>query len=119
MAGNLFQNPKRALIFVAGTLVSVAVLVGPEGDEGALLTAADEIRREGQRTQYVPEIDSNRPDPIENRRERQTEYAFTPDEELIDDAQGFDPTPDWGEPVDTTPAIRDPDGDGEAVEIID
>lgn len=98
MAKGLFQSPKKALLFVGVTMFGVAILVGPEGDEGALIQAAEGLDASAREFEVDPDAQapSRRPD---RQRDRQfEEIAFTPDEELVDTAEGFDPTPELDEP---------------------
>lgn len=105
MAGNLFRNPKRALLFVGMTLFSVAMLVGSEGNDGALVRAATNLQREDA----APHEFEGRPQQddlsaYDEDRGRSIDHAFTSDEELIDDTQGFDPAPELEEPFDASSA---------------
>ncbi|TNE58734.1 MAG: hypothetical protein EP341_02900 [Sphingomonadales bacterium] len=105
MAKGLLQSPKRALIFMAGTMVSVAVLIGPEGDEGALVQATSSIQ-ESNRDQYAPPPRDRaaRPEAV---REEAPDLDFASDEDLVDSAEGFDPTPEFVEPELEDPADGD------------
>ncbi|MEP5936962.1 MAG: hypothetical protein ABJ239_01415 [Erythrobacter sp.] len=99
MAKSMFQSYKGSLIFAGSTLLGVALLVGSEDREGALVVAASELERQSELVEQqnafsAPEGSST---DRSERRSRQMQpldsSAFTPDEELIDDTQGFDPTP--------------------------
>lgn len=105
----LFQNPKAALAYVGITLVGVAMFVGTEDSPGSLhqtvetfggndgMTSQD---REAQRKFGDPMPDqtigksakSNKP---KREREEDLPVVFATDEELMDDASGFDPTPEF------------------------
>lgn len=115
MAGNLFQSPKRAAIFVGMTMFSVAMLVGSEDNEGALVAAANGIQQEGAGPSNIPEVHPRDEGSREERAfdedlARPIDDAFASEEELIDDASGFDPTPELDEAFDTAPALSEADG---------
>jgi hypothetical protein len=87
----LFRNRFNALIFVALILFSVPVLVGTEGERGAIETATQQLGAEPQAnaaTARGPAQAAPEPAPTE----------FTPDEELIDDTAGLDPS-GWSDEV--------------------
>jgi len=110
MAKGLFESPKKALLFVGMTLFSVAMLVGSEDDQGALVQAASSLSEPEPGTfdappqgQFGSRIDNDR-DPY---RDDAGDADFFADEELIDSAAGLDPTP-----LSTDPDMSDPaDGD--------
>lgn len=98
MAKGLFESPKKALLFVGMTMFSVAMLVGTEDEEGALIKAASAIDPGGQApdARYMGNTPSqDRADPY---RDDAPPTVFASDEELIDSAEGFDPTPEGVEP---------------------
>jgi len=108
MAGNLFKSPKRAMVFVGMTMFSVAMLVGSEDNEGALVAAANDI----QRGAATPDNHASaRPRDEGGREERSfgediprpIARDFAAEEDLIDDASGFDPTPNFDEEFDNSP----------------
>ena len=111
MATGIFKGPKGALIFVGVTMASVALLVGTEEDSGALVAAADELSRNSS-ADNIPARDASRlpqpaPRPARRRPPASTQddsALFASDEELIDDASGFDPSPDLPQPFDTGPS---------------
>lgn len=115
MAVNLFQSPKRAAAFVGMTMFSVAMLVGSEDNQGALVTAANGIQQEGAepmdmaaarpRDESIQETQT-----YDEDRSHSAEDAFASDEELIDDASGFDPTPELDDAFDTESALSEADG---------
>lgn len=95
----MFQSYKGSLLFAGSTLLGVALLVGSEDREGALVVAASELERQSELVEQQNAF-SNSEKPSANRSERRSAQmqpsemsGFTPDEELIDDTQGFDPTP--------------------------
>lgn len=110
MAKGLFESPKKALLFVGMTLFSVAMLVGSEDDQGALVQAASSLSEPEPgafdappQGQFGSRIDNDR-DPY---RDDAGDADFFADEELIDSAAGLDPTP-----LSTDPDMSDPaDGD--------
>lgn len=89
----MFKNSKAALLFVGMTLLSVIILVGWEDNEGALLKAASDIEK--QRSMMNAELDGpNAETGVAGFAPRDPRLqTFTPDEELIDQASGYDPTP--------------------------
>lgn len=86
----LFKNRLAAVAFVLITLVSVKVLIGSEGEESLLSRTQDDLMT--QRAGMQDAIDN-----ISTAQEPQPEFEtfeeLMPDEELIDDTAGFDPTP--------------------------
>jgi hypothetical protein len=90
-------------MFVGATLLGAAILVGSEDRQGALIVAADELERQkelgGQSESFAtpPGFADDTDRVSESRPQRPAEeiesFEFTPDEELIDDTQGFDPVP--------------------------
>ena len=114
MAKSMFQSYKGALIFAGSTLMGVALLVGSEDKEGALVVAASELERQREladkQNDFAPSATpaGNRPSREREPEQPSESFGFTPDEELIDDTRGFDPTPPengfgwhdptWGEP---------------------
>ena len=99
MRGYMFKSSKGALLFVAVTMLGVLTLVGTEDNEGALLKAAADIEKQrnmmnadqsGQHVDLAPEGFAS---------SRQGTLEFTADDDLIDDATGFDPTPEYEAPL--------------------
>ncbi|TRD11536.1 hypothetical protein FGU71_06470 [Erythrobacter insulae] len=129
----LFQNPKAALAYVGITLVSVALFVGTEDDPGTLHKTVETFgdgetaqdRAAGRKFGDLgPEQDTiGTPAKRSKPASPETEdviMRFATDDELIDDAQGFDPTPEVfggfdasGEKKDAYLSDQDK-GDGEA-----
>ena len=106
----MFKGPKGALIFAGSIMFSVAILVGSEDDEGALVTAADEIGRDRDAFDRMIE-NGNQPARSARtvrRPQRQPQQtiddsaSFDDELDLIDDTAGFDPTPDIEPPFDTS-----------------
>ncbi len=111
MASGIFKGPRGALIFVGVTLGSVALLVGTEDDGGALVVATDELgsdepslsdRNAGRLSSPPPARPSRRPSTATS-----DDTLFASDEELIDDASGVDPTPEYVAPFDSTQPAQD------------
>ena len=87
MRGYMFRNRWFALLFVGMVLAGAANIVGTEGSGGALDAAREQYAGEQAQTQVLatdhePAADAN-----------DVLLEFTPDEELIDPATGYDPTP--------------------------
>lgn len=89
MRGYMFRNRLGALLFVGGTAVAAAALIGGEQDEGMLLSAAEEIKQ--QRAAMAGTMTADTLPAFEIPTSEVVE--FTPDEALIDEATGYDPTP--------------------------
>lgn len=96
MAAYMFKSRGGAIFFVGITLLGAAQLVGAEEDEGALLQAANQIQN--QRDALDEEIAGfQRPSDGSNDLSfEEPDGVFADEAELIDDAAGFDPTPDAG-----------------------
>lgn len=88
--GYMFRSRWGALLFVAMSATGAASLVGGEDEEGVLMTAAEDLER--QRVAMERTVAEAATDPSAMPAEG-PELEFTDDEELIDDAAGFDPTP--------------------------
>ncbi|OCC24267.1 hypothetical protein MB02_06580 [Croceicoccus estronivorus] len=89
MYRKLFTDWRIALAFVAVTAISAVLFVGTEEDGGALTQATQQVH--GQKQDFQRKIDSVNNGP-EVYPEPETS-EFMPDEELLDDASGFDPSP--------------------------
>ncbi|MCT2557624.1 hypothetical protein N0B51_01375 [Tsuneonella sp. YG55] len=87
MRGYMFRNRWFALLFVGMVLAGVANLVGTEAGGGAISAAQTQFA--DQREQAEALVDHGPP----GEGEPDIELQFTPDEELIDAATGYDPTP--------------------------
>lgn len=98
MASGMFKGPKGALIFMGMTLLSVIILVGTEDDEGALVTAADELSQDREQfeaatSNQAPETNRELP-PARSVPGPTIEMdEFVAEDEFIDDTTGFDPSP--------------------------
>lgn len=107
MAGYMFKSPKGAIVFVVVTLLGVTMLVGTEENEGALLKLADDFEKHGEAMQSDRRIQYSDSAPIGFASKNSEPSEFASDEELIDDASGFDPTPELEPPlVSTEPQIN-------------
>lgn len=103
MAKSMFQSYKGSLFFAGSTLLGVALLVGSEDKEGALVLATSEMERQSALMEQQEEFASsssasaNRSNGQGSTSQSVTQpsetFEFTPDDQLIDDTQGFDPTP--------------------------
>ena len=89
MRGYMFRSRWGALAFVVLSAVGAASLIGGEEDKGVLLNAAHDIQQ--QRSAMEATMAGEEPPPIAVPSGAAAE--FTSDEELIEDAAGFDPTP--------------------------
>ena len=102
MSKGLFQSPKKALLFVGATMLSVVVLIGPEGEEGALVQAADRLDQVNS-SEFAPQPVTPRPIQSQSAPQfQEDELDWLSDDDLIDDTAGFDPTP-----IETDPAEGD------------
>lgn len=92
MSKGLFQSPKKALLFVGATMLSVVVLIGPEGEEGALVQAADRLDQASS-PGFEPQPVTSRPTQSQTPPQFEEDPGWLSDDDLIDDTSGFDPTP--------------------------
>ena len=96
----LFRNKLGALGFVVLMMISAATLVGTEEHDGVIVKTTQEIAK--QRSDFAEKVDAmSSPKKVAQAPAAETasvEIEFTPDEELVDDAQGFDPTPEPPQP---------------------
>ncbi len=103
----LFKNPKAALAYVGLTLVSVVLFVGTEDDPGSLQRTVgafddgqsgsrDAERRFGDSVLADPTGEGSSSAPT---RDDDVIIEFASDEDLIDQAQGYDPTPHVEQPL--------------------
>lgn len=99
MRGYMFKSSKGALLFVIVTLLGVATLIGSEDNEGALLKAASDIEKQRSMMNEDREFARSSSAPVGFASENPGDLEFTPEEELIDDATGFDPTPELEGPL--------------------
>ncbi len=102
----LFRNKLAALAFVVLTVIGAATLVGTEEHDGVIAKTTQEITK--QRADFAEKTAAlsskkSTPEPVLVEVEPEV-VEFTDEEDLIDDALGFDPTPETLEPdVDPKP----------------
>ena len=97
----LFKNKWFALAFVVLIAVGVRFFVGAEGEESVVTRTQDEFlsqRDEVQQSMIEMGIEpiteeEMRPPAMESEFRDGDVMGFTPDEDLIDNASGFDPSP--------------------------
>lgn len=101
-----FKNHKTALLFVVLTLAGVALFVGEEGGDDALTRAVAGISDAPAETNQSTTNSSSEEleDSASEYTDQETsyeddvgasdfEFGFATDEDLIDSAEGYDPTP--------------------------
>jgi hypothetical protein len=108
MRGYMFRNPWLALLFVGMTLASVAALIGTERDKGTLASAADEVGH--QRAGSGPDAAAAAPAAPESAADAPV-TVFADEGDLIDSAEGTDPSPADEGSADAGPAEAVPDSD--------
>ena len=108
----LFRNKLGALAFVVLTMISAATLVGTENHDGVIVKTTAELTQ--QLDDFAEKVDamsstkttSRRAVIAAQNRAEPESVEFTPDDDLIDSAQGFDPTPEVAAPdVNPDPAL--------------
>ena len=105
MSKILFENKKVALGFAGAIIVGTALFAGVAG----MTSDPDGRTRVAEASQDFQGPDAKAgPDADERAQAEQDEIQFAPDEELIDGAGGFDPTPGEG-----TQDVEDDNGDDE------
>lgn len=82
----MFRNRWAALLFVAMTLAGVTKLVGTESDRGSLDEATRQIAQQREIAEQMTTDTVTAPDV-------EVIEALPSDEDLIDPATGYDPTP--------------------------
>jgi len=94
----LFRNKLGALAFVVLTMIGAATLVGTEEHDGVIAKTAQELTQ--QRDEFAEKVEAmNSINPAAEEAPLMAEPAeFTPDDDLVDTAQGFDPTPEAPQP---------------------
>lgn len=83
MRGLLSNRPLVALILVAIVVAGALLLVGTDERQGALVTTAEKIETNA----------SDEQEPAQDEAGEEEQLEFIDDEELIDDAEGFEPEP--------------------------
>ena len=108
MRGYMFRNRWLALLFVALTLAGVTTLVGTEKSHGALQDATDQIAQQKAQAEQLTSAtqESSSSDDADN-------VVMAADEELIDPAQGEDPTP-----IDEFAAANPPDPEDVSDDVV-
>ncbi len=84
----MFRNRWFALLFVGMVLAGVTKIVGTEEDQGALDAAREELARQRAQAEQMTGESAQF-----TFTDEDVEVEFVPDEELIDPATGYDPTP--------------------------
>lgn len=99
MRGFMFRNAKGALLFAAMTMLGVAMLIGSEDNEGALIRAAEDLERQKVQAEDVDSGAGELPPAQGFAPADEAQLEFSSDEDLIDPAQGLDPAPDIEQPL--------------------
>jgi hypothetical protein len=89
MRSYMFRNRFGAVLFVISTLLGVATLIGSEDQKGALLKASEGVKDQQTAMASIADQPVTDSQPVIDDES----VEFTPDDELIDDATGFDPSP--------------------------
>lgn len=87
MRGYMFRNRWLALLFVGLVLAGTTRIVGTGEGDGALAEATQDLAQQRKRVEALSS--GTRPEAAED----EVVIEFTPDEDLIDDAVGDDPSP--------------------------
>ena len=109
----LFRNRYGALAFVGLTMIGAASLVGTQEDEGLITQTAATIEQQRADFEQASEAVNATPSPTTDMNagtptiERAPPIPIAEDEDLIDDAEGIDPTPI--DPFDRQAIARDAD----------
>lgn len=109
MRGYMFRNRWFALLFVALTLAGVTTLVGTEKSHGALQDATDQIAQQKAQAEQLTGTAQDAPPSDESA----DNVVMAADEELIDPAQGEDPTP-----IDEFAAANPPDPEDVSDDVV-
>lgn len=115
----MFKNRWGALLFVCLTAFGAANLIGGEDDQGVLLDAADELTRVkhdfGNTKQEFSQPDArgvlDAGNVGQSPAAEDFDGGFVPDDDLINDARGFEPEPD----VNPSPELDRTDEEGDVV----
>lgn len=97
MKNFMFQSRNGALGFAALVVIGALVVVGGEEDPGAVVETSEDIA--ASRAEFQRQMaDANDVENVDRQDEEEPEWADDVefddgDEELIDDTQGFDPSP--------------------------
>lgn len=90
----MFRNAKGALFFAAVTVLGAAMLIGSEDNEGALIRAAEDLERQKAQAEDARADSGSLPPAQGFAPADEAQLEFSSDEELVDSAQGLDPSPD-------------------------
>ena len=101
MRGYMFRNRWFALLFVALTLAGVTTLVGTEQGHGAIQDATDQIAQQKAQAEQLTSATQDAPSLADDTADS---VVMAADEDLIDPAEGEDPTP-----IDEFAAANPPD----------
>ncbi|WP_155806070.1 hypothetical protein [Erythrobacter litoralis] len=112
----MFRSRGGALAFTGITLISVATLVGTEEEDGALADSIAQIEQQGaQFRDQAGDLEQSAPVETapspEQVPQQPVATEFVPDDELIVDPTGFDPTPDPESLVGVEIVPLDPDAE--------
>nr|WP_298925007.1 hypothetical protein [uncultured Erythrobacter sp.] len=126
----LFQNPKAALAYAGITLIGAAMFIGTEDDPGKLHQTVENYGDGASSSDRAAQRKFGDPMPDQTigrqtkrskpKAEDNPPATFATDDELLDDAQGFDPTPEVSRGTDPSSDGGDPflsdqdDGDDDA-----
>lgn len=99
MRGFMFRNAKGALFFAVATMLGAAMLIGSEDNEGALIRTAEELERQKAQAEDVGSGGRDLPPAQGFATADEAQLEFSSDEDLVDQAQGFDPSPDIEPPL--------------------
>jgi len=109
MRGYMFRNRWFALLFVALTLAGVTTLVGTEKGHGALQDATDQIARQKAQADQMTSATQESPSADVSA----DSIPLAADEDLIDPAEGEDPTP-----IDEFAAANPPDPEDVSDDVV-
>lgn len=120
MAKGLFASPKKALAFAGMTVFAVVMLVGTKDDQGALVKATSSIDQTDARLASQRELEKIERQRRDSGWQESDISGFADDDDLIDTAEGFDPTPEAVIPYEPetnlgasdAQVVRVEDGDG-------
>ncbi|MFN2099083.1 hypothetical protein [Altererythrobacter sp. MF3-039] len=94
----MFKSSKGALLFAGLVVLGAVSLVGVEDDPGTVVETSDGIsRQKAELDAMMAEEDEHIAEALDEVSESdewfESEVEYADDEELIDDASGFDPVP--------------------------
>ena len=136
MIGSLFKNPKAALAYAAFVILGVVLFVGTEGSPGSLQQTVDQFsdgktaqdraaeRKFGDAANAAlaesrQTVGGRKRPQKKAEEEEESPIGFATDDDLVDGAMGFDPSPESvfdgfdpspsGDPGDERPRLSDQD----------